>query len=237
MPDNPTPITSNEIKRIEHTDLAERVHSILKEQIFNQKLSSGTQIVAEEFAKSLGVSRTPVQEALQRLDAEGLVEVKPRIGTFVKPLTMQEFSEIADLRENLELFAAKLAINLVTDEEVEGLRKLAGEFTPFFTEDGKRTDIAGFARKNAEFHDFHFRLANNNKLVQFYRRLNLDIIHARIYFRHEPRSALLVNEEHLAIVGAYEDRSLAALTRTISLHCRRGKKAALAVFEQTGGSL
>lgn len=226
-----------DLQPIEQSYLAERVHAILKDQILRQSLRSGSQIDIDEIAKSLRVSRTPVQEALRQLDNEGLVVIEPRKGTFVKPLTVQDFIEAVDLRENLELFAAKLAIDRATDEEIARLRTLVGEFTPFFAPDGRRTDIAGFSCKNAEFHDHHFQMARNGKLLQAYRTLNIDVIQTRVYFHHEARSALQVNEEHLAIVGAYEHRDLAALSHAILVHCQRGKQAMLDIIEQAGGAL
>ncbi|MBI3913535.1 MAG: GntR family transcriptional regulator [Chloroflexi bacterium] len=222
---------------INQADLADRVHSILKDQILTQSLSSGSQISVDVMARSLRVSRTPVLEALQRLHAEGLVIIKPRKGTFVKPLTIQDFIEAVDLREYLEIYSAKLAIDKVTEEEIAALRALAAEFAPFYDAAGRRTDIAGFSRKNAEFHDYHFGMSKNVKLLQIYRSLNIDVIQSRIYFRSEARSALQVNEEHLAIVHAYERRDLARLTAAISVHCQRGKQAMLAILEQAGGSL
>ena len=225
------------VEPIDQPDLADRVHAILKEQILKQSLRSGDQIIVEELAKSLQVSRTPVIEALQRLHADGLVIIKPRKGTFIKPLTIQDFIEAIDLREYLETYSAKLAISQVTDEEIAGLKSLAGEFTPFYDQKGQRTDIAGFSRKNAEFHDYHFRMSKNSKLLHIYRNLNIDVIQSRIYFRSEARSALQVNEEHLAIVDAYERRDLERLITAISVHCQRGKQAMLQILEQAGGSL
>ncbi len=222
---------------LDRADLADQVHAILKEQILRQSLRSGSQIVVEEIAKSLQVSRTPVIEALQSLHNDGLVIIKPRKGTFVKPLTIQDFIEAVDLRENLELYAARVSINQAADDEIAGLRSLASEFTAFHDADGRRTDIAGYSRKNAEFHDHHFRMSHNNKLLQIYRSLNIDVIQSRIYFRSEARSALQVNEEHIAIVHAYERRDLVALTHAITIHCQRGRKAMLAILEQAGGSL
>jgi len=80
-------------------------------------------------------------------------------------------------------------------------------------------------------------MSKNNKLLQVYRSLNIDVIQSRIYFHSEARSALEVNAEHIAIVESYEKRDLANLTKAISIHCRRGRQAMQAILEQAGGSL
>ncbi len=233
----PTHNYLQDLHPIEQPDLTERVHTILKEQILNQSLRSGAQIDIDEIAKTLGVSRTPVGTALLQLENEGLVVVKPRKGTFVKPLLTRDFLEAVDLREDLELFAARLAIQRASAEEIACLRSLAGEFGPFMDAQGKRSDIAGFSRKNAEFHDYHFQMAGNGKLLEVYRTLNIDLIQTRVYFRREARSAVEVQHEHFAIVRAYEERDLASLRAAISIHCQRGRHSMLSVIEEAGGSL
>lgn len=226
-----------ELQPIHQPDLADRVHAILKEQILRQNLGSGSQVFVDDIAKSLNVSRTPVQEALHRLAIEDLVVVKPRRGTFVKPLAIEEFLESSELRENLELFAARLAIERATERQIALLRELMDGFTPYHTPEGKRTDIAGFSRKNAEFHDLHIQMAGNGKLLRVYRSLNIDVIQSRIYFRREARSALEVRAEHEAIIQGYEERNLDAVCRAVSLHCQRGRTGMLAILEEMGGAL
>src|SRR6516165_7256032 len=87
------------------TDLHDQVYASLKEALATRKLAPGEKLSLQELATAYGVSRSPIQQALTRLATEGLVEVRPHLGHFVKPLTVASVSEAYDVREALELWA------------------------------------------------------------------------------------------------------------------------------------
>jgi len=99
MPDSSTVLA--------RSDLHDQVYASLKEALATRKLAPGEKLSLQELATAYGVSRSPVQQALTRLVTEGLVEVKPHLGHFVKPLTVASVSEAYDVREALELWAAE----------------------------------------------------------------------------------------------------------------------------------
>src|SRR5438094_6147478 len=95
--------------RLENLTLWERVHAHLRTEILANRLTAGSELQETALAAKLGVSRGPIREAIGRLAAEGLVIVRPRRGAVVRSLTKDEFIEAYEVREALEVMAARLA--------------------------------------------------------------------------------------------------------------------------------
>jgi GntR family transcriptional regulator, rspAB operon transcriptional repressor len=98
-----------------------RVYANLRDAIIRAELVPGRQLSENELAASLGVSRTPVREALVRLRDERLVEIVPQLGTFVSPISTRAVADAQFIREALECAAVRVAAERATDEDVEGL--------------------------------------------------------------------------------------------------------------------
>ena len=101
---------------IESPNLRDRVYEILKKSIIFQEIPPGEKIDEEAIAKQLGVSRTPIRETLCRLENEGIVKVIPRRGAFVVKHSREKITEILMVREALEGFAARLAVDHVDEQ-------------------------------------------------------------------------------------------------------------------------
>jgi GntR family transcriptional regulator, rspAB operon transcriptional repressor len=100
-----------------------RVYASLRDAIVRADLAPGRQLSENELAASLGVSRTPVREALQRLRDDRLVEIVPQLGTFVSPISTRAVADAQFIREALECAAVRAAAGRVTDEDLEGLEQ------------------------------------------------------------------------------------------------------------------
>jgi DNA-binding GntR family transcriptional regulator len=98
-----------------------RVYASLRDAIIRAELAPGRQLSENELAASLGVSRTPVREALVRLRDERLVDIVPQLGTFVSPISTRALGDAQFIREALECAAVRVAAQRVIDEDVEGL--------------------------------------------------------------------------------------------------------------------
>src|SRR4051794_40077133 len=101
----------------------DQVYDLLRESIVTAELEPGRQLSENELAGRLGVSRTPVREALQRLRDDRLVEIVPQLGTFVSPISTRAVADAQFIREALECAAVRAAAARVTDEDVEGLEQ------------------------------------------------------------------------------------------------------------------
>jgi len=149
--------------------MAEFATDELRARIFSGQLKGGTRLSEEELAQKLGVSRTPIRDALRRLADEGLVHVSPHRGTHVHELTPQDAIEMTVLRETLEALAFRTVAPVITDDDVARLQALyeanreaciEGEFEAVV-----ETDTA--------FHDFVVRRTGNRRLMDFARRLSV----------------------------------------------------------------
>src|SRR5512136_2843678 len=95
---------------LDRTDLTERTYAVLKDRILTRRMEPGARVSVPEVASALGVSRTPVNDALKRLANEGLVEIVPRRGTFVTGLTASDVSELFDIRLLIEAHAVEAIV-------------------------------------------------------------------------------------------------------------------------------
>src|SRR5215467_6157797 len=128
--------------------LRQSVYEALVELVIAGRLTPGQHLVETELARHLGVSRQPVREALHRLEAEGWVDLRPNQGAFVHVPTDQEVDELLDVRELLEVEAARLVARSAGEEQVTRLREICqrGEAVV------NAGDTAGFVTINNEFH-------------------------------------------------------------------------------------
>lgn len=181
-----------------HGSTADRVTDVLREAILSGAIPASSWLREEELAEELGVSRTPVREALRRLAIEELVVKTANQGTVVAPMTMEDLLAVYVVRERLEGIAARLAASRATPELVEGLQELQRRME----EAAAQRATSDLARLNIEFHRLIRRAAGNRYLDRFL----LQVEHA---VRRFPQSTFAVPSradaalaEHQAIIEA-----------------------------------
>ena len=214
-------------------DLHDQVYASLKEALATRKLEPGEKLSLQELAAGYGVSRSPVQQALTRLVSEGLVEVKPHLGHFVKPLTVASVCEAYDVREALELWAAQHTVGRIAPGDLAELRRLMERTLPMV---GPGRLAAGFFETNQAFHDFQIGLAGNELMRESYRRLSVNALMARVLSGDLDTGADVV-AEHVELVEAFEAGDRRRAARAIKIHVETGKELAVAAIEQAGGVL
>src|SRR5947209_20169009 len=109
---------------LENLTLWQRVYAYLREEILSERLQPGTELQEVALSEELGVSRGPIREAIGRLAAEGLVTVRPRRGALVRSLSKDEFLELYQVREALEMMAVRLAVPRLTEDVLARLQEL-----------------------------------------------------------------------------------------------------------------
>jgi DNA-binding transcriptional regulator YhcF (GntR family) len=129
-----------ELTRLTRQRATDEVYQALRQSILGHLFIPGERLQVEEIATKLGVSLTPVRHAIQQLATEGLIEIRPRSGTFVAKLTTRDLEETSDIRCALECLAAETAVRLATGHQISQLRSLAARIgTPVHSaEDRKR---------------------------------------------------------------------------------------------------
>src|SRR5688500_12648024 len=156
-------------------DLVSRCYQHIRQGILERRFLPGQTLSPAEIATEVGVSRTPVADALQRLENEGLVEIHPRRGTVVTRVTTRGVQEVADARTMIEVHAVPAAVANATPDDVARLHELLGNLERLLAADDERLTHAEWFRANAEFHRFIVALAGNEHILKMYDGLNLDL--------------------------------------------------------------
>lgn len=204
--------------------VTDTVYQMLRERIVEQRFAPGSKINVDEIAKQLDVSRTPVHEALTILANDGLVEVKPRRGTFVTSFTARDFAETLDIRRALELLACETVVENASDTEIADLRRLVEQMEESVM---KAPDAAEAARVhdaiNLEFHNRLVRLSGNRRLIATYGdlRAHIKIARAHVDATGWQDRVPIETQEHLKIIDALASRDVAALKTALDNHLRR----------------
>ncbi len=111
-----------------HRPLREIVYEELKRQILVGEIAPGTRMMEVEMAEDMGVSRTPIREAIRKLEKEGLVTIEPRRGAYASEISVKDMVDVLEVRQDLEGMAAALAAEKVTEEEKQAFIKVNSEY-------------------------------------------------------------------------------------------------------------
>lgn len=181
--------------------LRDVVFENLRGAILEGKLKSGQRLMEVQLAEQLGVSRTPIREAIRKLELEGLVIMLPRKGAYVADMSFKDLIDVLEIRASLEGLAASLASERRRDEDIEGLERVAKEFE----ESVKNGDIEAVLKKDVEFHEYIFSLANNKKLYQLVNSLWEQVHRFRVTYVSDYEASLSLVDEHNKILQAIKD--------------------------------
>lgn len=149
--------------------LSTAVYENLRAVIFDGVLVPGLKLEEEALSRALGVSRTPLRQALQRLEHDGLVEIIPWRGAFVADLTKQEIIDLLELREGLEGIAARLATERIDRLTLRRMREL---MDPDRLTAAVDSDPRLIAKSDTLFHEMIYKATGNKKLIEVMRRIN-----------------------------------------------------------------
>lgn len=213
-------------RRLDNRTLWEQVRGRLREDILSGDLAPGSVLSEAALARSFGVSRGPVREALGRLASEGLVAIAPRRGAIVTELTRDEFIDAYQVREALETLAIRLAVPRLAETDLARLRELHREMV----EHAKRGEINAFFNTNAQFHELFAVASGNQKLQEMYRLLMGQM--ARYLARSLALRGSLEKSvaEHSAILEAVEAGDVERAVRLLADHIEVPQR----VEEETG---
>src|SRR3954453_3643034 len=152
---------------VENLTLWQRVYDHLRAEILSGRLEPGAELAEVALSEQLGVSRGPLREAIGRLASEGLVTVRPRRGAVVRSLSKEEFLELYEVREALEMMAVRLAVPRLRKEDFEELQRL----NETMAQHAERDAVPQFFEANVAFHARLLEASGNGKLQELYRQL------------------------------------------------------------------
>lgn len=141
--------------------LTDWAYGAIKQAILNLEFAPGAQLRVDELAERMGISRTPIREALLRLETEGLVRIVPRVGFFVAEITRRDLIELFEIRQLLESHATKRAAAQLTDEDLAFIDQLLEQARAAVAQG----DLARFQETEIAFHDFFVEHAQNRRLL------------------------------------------------------------------------
>ncbi|KXU31516.1 hypothetical protein A0J57_17155 [Sphingobium sp. 22B] len=192
-----------------------RTYAQLLDLVLSFEIKPGERINESELSRQLGVSRTPLREALNRLVTEGILTSRPAKGFFRRPITAEEIFQLYQVRSVLEFAGIKLAIERVTDAEIDA-------FEAFMAESRKAADASASTQLALDetFHERLLGLSGNQEMVNILRGVNRKIRSVRwIDLTRGGRAA--TQDEHGAILSALRNRDLAACSGILEAHISR----------------
>lgn len=186
------------IKLDNYKPLRDIVFDAIKEAILTGRLKPGERLMEVQLAEEMGVSRTPVREAIRKLELEGLVVMVPRKGAYVSGLTLKDVAEVFEIRSSLEGLAAALAAERITEDEIKSLDKILSDIT----QASEKGDTETVIKKDMEFHQILFSASRNQRLAQIINNLKEQIDRFRIQSFSNPVRVKSVLSEHKGIIDA-----------------------------------
>jgi DNA-binding GntR family transcriptional regulator len=210
------------LSRISSSSATERAYNGIISLLLARELRPGERTSVNSLAARLGLGRTPVKEAITRLETEGVLTVSDRSGTEVNSIDPEQARQLLAIRSLLECFAAEEAVRNATNVEIERVRQLAEEMRAASL--GRNADRAAarFVAANVEFHDIIVGAARNAYLARLYSlvQLQLQIVSYLISRGSNQQAAEQRQREHDAIVRAFAARNGAKLRAALKSHIR-----------------
>ncbi len=198
----------------EYLPLRDVVFNTLRQAILKGELEPGERLMEIQLAERLGVSRTPIREAIRKLELEGLVLMIPRKGAEVAHISETSLREVLEVRRSLEDLAIELACQRITDEEIQELE--AAEST--FADAIRRGDAMNIAETDEHYHDVIYQSTGNSRLVQILNNLREQMYRYRLEYIKDAdkRQILIVEHEH--ILKALKSRNIAEAKSAVREH-------------------
>lgn len=202
---------------LEFLPLRDVVFNTLRQEILTGKLKPGEHLREITLANKIGVSRTPVREAIRMLELEGLVKMMPRKGAQVADISQKELTDVLEVRNALEQLAIELACQRITPEQIEQLKENVVEFKAA-TRSG---DVTRLAQIDVDFHDIIFSATDNRRLIQMLNNLREQMYRFRFEYLKDSEVYEGLIEEHIQVIKNLEERDIQAARENISYHIYR----------------
>ena len=194
--------TKFNINTNEYLPLRDVVFNTLRDAILTGKLVPGERLMENQLADKLGVSRTPVREALRMLELENLVELVPRKGAQVLDMSEKDITNILEVRSALEGLATSVACKKMSKEDLQQLKNMEVDFEKAVADN----DVERFVDIDEDFHDLIFSATENDKLINIFRNLRIQLYRYRMaQAKNNDTSMSTIVAHHRSIIRAIEN--------------------------------
>ncbi len=202
------------LKTDDDLPLRDEVFNTLRQAILTGELKPGERLMEIHLANRLGVSRTPVREAIRKLELEGLVTMIPRRGAEVAQITEQSLKDVLEVRRCLDALCAELACDRISAEQLGRLKAACGDFERAV----KAGDARVIAQKDVQLHDIILEATGNRRLIQMVNNLAKQMYRYRFeYIKDYTMHGRLI-EEHRALYEAIREKDRETARKTAMLH-------------------
>jgi len=182
----------------DYMPLRDVIFNTLRQAIILGELKPGERLMEVHLAEKMGVSRTPVREAIRKLELEGLVNMVPRKGAHVADLSVKDIMDVLEVRACLDGLATSLAANRITQDEIKELRHIHMQFINYI----ERDNLQGSIKKDVEFHDVIYRSSRNERLIQITSNLREQVQRFRVIYLKDYSNTRDIINEHTEIIDA-----------------------------------
>ena len=208
--------------------LRDVVFHTLREAILRGQLKPGERLMELQLASQLGVSRTPIREAIRMLEQEGLAVTIPRKGAEVAKMTEKGMEDVLQIREALDQLAAQIACDKMTDQQLMDLVNAKNHFEKAI----EANDFKKIIEYDVEYHDIIYRATDNPKLVNLINSLREQVYRYRVEYLKDPKNYPVLIREHEEIVQALKRRDKAEVTEKMGCHIRNQAEAVKSIIRE-----
>lgn len=212
-----------QLECFEYLPLRDVVFETLRKAILTGTLEPGERLREVQLAERLGVSRTPVREAIRKLELEGLVSMVPRRGAEVARITDKNLRDVLEVRRHLDALCAELACARINEEQIGRLRNSCDEFERAV----RSKDLDEIARRDVEFHDVILEATKNTRLIQLVHNLSEQMYRFRFEYIKNAKMHEMLIREHRTICESIASGEVEKASQAAKLHIDNQEKAVL----------
>ena len=225
--------TDFEVTMDEYLPLRDVVFNTLRQAILRGELKPGERLMEIQLANKLGVSRTPIREAIRKLELEGLVLMIPRKGAEVAEITEKNLRDVLEVRCALEELAVQLACDRMDEEGIKAMKEDSAEFCNTLDSD----DITRIAQADVAFHDIIYAATDNRRLIQLLNNLREQMYRYRIEYLKKKECYPQLLEEHQTIIDSIESRDKVRATQITGQHIKNQAEAVVDTIREKEESI
>jgi DNA-binding GntR family transcriptional regulator len=210
--------------------IREQVYEYIRHAILNGSIAPGERLAEAKLSKDIGTSRTPVREALHKLEMEKLIQSIPRVGYVVREIAATEIKEICEIRLALETLAVKWASTKISEKELARLGKIILLSEKYI----QRNDPQAVVKLDTEFHDIICKASKSERIIDLSQSLRDQMLKFRMKGLRFPENVRRSNEGHQRILKAMKSKNMKRIESAVRFHIDRTEKDMTDLFRGTG---
>lgn len=208
--------------------LRDVVFNTLREAILKGDLKPGERLMELQLASKLGVSRTPIREAIRMLEQEGLAVTTPRKGAEVAKMTLKDMEDVLEIRDALDELAVRIACQKISDEQLKQLE----DMKELFEKSAQTGNVKKIAEADVTFHDVIYEATGNPKIVTLLNNLREQVYRYRVEYIKDPKNYPTLIAEHEAILESLKNRDVKNAVEAMHVHVANQAEAVKTVIQE-----